>query len=72
MQLLTGRPHEKLRDALFFWIVVKIRGKGHQLSKIILRPHFKKEKPKAFFGGWELEKQVGGKRRKEKTVLGMG
>lgn len=40
--------------------------------KIILRPHFIKEEPKAFMGEGEEDKEVRGTRGMEKMELGMG
>jgi hypothetical protein len=56
-------------------MVLEIRGRGRQPSPpqkkiiIILRPHFKKENPKAFWeerGSGRQEKQVTGKCRKRR------
>lgn len=44
-----GRHTHRLQDALSSVMVGGIRREDVSFPKIILRPHFKKEKPKAFW-----------------------
>lgn len=46
-----GRHTPRLQDVLSSVMVRKLEGEDVSFPKIILRPHFKKEKPKAFWRG---------------------
>lgn len=64
-----GRHTGRLQDALSSVMVGETRWGDVSFPKIILRPHFKKEKPKAFGG---VRMKVGGRRKMQKGEDGAG
>lgn len=63
-----GRHTPRLQDVLSSVMVGKLEGEDVSFPKIILRPHFKKEKPKAFWRGGDeggrVEKNAARRRRR--------